>query len=131
MDTNLHFAVNGISTFESTLSRSRWASSPIIAPISTPLAIWTISGHMTSIPANSADDTRGEIALFGAVVFAMTNLTTYRNFSICPFNTAGANHKAGALTVLTSLVLVITQRSVKRRKFSELGAFKFVLALGN
>lgn len=64
---------------------------------------------MTGVTADSADDAGCKVLSLGAVVFAVADLTT----------------------VLTSLVLVISKRTVERRKFTELVALQLVLAFGD
>jgi hypothetical protein len=64
---------------------------------------------MASIATNTADNVGGKVALFGAIVFAMTDLST----------------------VLTSLVFIVTQCTVESGEFSKLVAFELVLTFGN
>jgi hypothetical protein len=64
---------------------------------------------VTSIATNATNDVCGEVALFGAVVLAVTNLTT----------------------VLTCLVLVITKGTVESCELTELVALELVLAFGD
>ena len=61
---------------------------------------------MSCIAANTADDVGSEVLLLRTVIFTMTDLST----------------------VLTSLVLIITQCSVEGGKFTELVPLQFVLA---
>jgi hypothetical protein len=74
--TYLHLTVNSIATANSTL-RATAAVATVVAPISATLAIRTITCHMASIAANTADNVGGKVALFGTVVLAMTDLSTY------------------------------------------------------
>jgi hypothetical protein len=60
---------------------------------------------MACITANTADDACCVVLLLGAVVLAVSNLAA----------------------ILARLVLVVTQRSVESRKFSELVSLKFIL----
>lgn len=64
---------------------------------------------MPSIATNSADDVCGEVALLRAVVLPVADLAT----------------------VLASLVLVITECTVKGRKLTQLITLKLVLAFRN
>lgn len=64
---------------------------------------------MASISANTADDVGGEVALLGAVVLSVANLTA----------------------VLTGLVLVISEGTVEGGKFSQLVSLELVLTFGD
>lgn len=64
---------------------------------------------MAGVATNAADDAGGEILLLGTVILAMADLTT----------------------VLTGLVLVVTERSVEGGELTKLVALEFVLALRN
>lgn len=64
---------------------------------------------MAGIATHSADDAGSEVLLLRAIVLAVPYLTT----------------------VLTSLVLIVTQSSVQSSKLTELVTLQFVLALGN
>ena len=74
--TYLHLTVNSIATANGTL-RATAAVATVVAPISATLTIRTITCHMASIATDTADNVGGKVALFGAVVFAVTNLSTY------------------------------------------------------
>lgn len=74
-NTNLHFSVHGVSASNSPL----WSidsSRNIVAHVSSTLPVRTVPGHVTSIATDATNDIGGEVALFGAVVLAMSNLTT-------------------------------------------------------
>lgn len=74
--TYLHLTINSIATADSTL-RATVAVATVVAPVSATLTIRTITCHMASIATNTADNVGGKVALFGAIVFAMTDLSTY------------------------------------------------------
>lgn len=74
--TYLHFTVNSIATANSTL-RATAAVAAVVAPISATLTIRTITCHMASIATDTTDNVGGKVALFGTVVFAVTDLSTY------------------------------------------------------
>jgi hypothetical protein len=81
----------------------------VVAPRLANLAIGTIASHMSSLTTDAADDAGREVLLLGAVVLAMTDLTT----------------------VLAGLVFVISKGTVEGGKLTELVALEFVLAFGN
>ena len=85
------------------------SSRAIVAPAGTPLSVGTITGHVTSVTADTADNVGRVILLLGAVVLAMTNLTT----------------------ILASLVFVVTERSVQSSKLTQLVALELVLTFGD
>ena len=64
---------------------------------------------MAGITTSAANDIGSKVLLLGTVVLAVTNLAT----------------------VLASLVLIITQRTVERGELSKLVTLELVLALGN
>ncbi|KAB8071509.1 hypothetical protein BDV29DRAFT_193199 [Aspergillus leporis] len=71
----LHFTVNGItSTNGSTAAAS---VTTIVTPISTSLAIRTITSHVPCVAADATDDVGGEVALLRTIVLAMSDLATY------------------------------------------------------
>lgn len=74
--TYLHLTVNSIAAADGTL-RTTTAVATVVAPISATLTIGTITRHVASIAANTADDIGSEVALFGTVVFTVTDLSTY------------------------------------------------------
>jgi hypothetical protein len=104
--THLVLAVDGISAPD---AASRSATRAIVAPASASLSVWAVTSHVTSIAADATDDVGSVVLLFRAVPLAMANLAT----------------------ILASLVLIITEGSVQRRKLAELVALELVLALGN
>jgi hypothetical protein len=73
------------------------------------LAIGTVTGHVTSLSTDAADDARSEVLLLRAVVFAMADLAA----------------------VLAGLVLVVTKGTVESGKLTKLVTLELVLALGN
>lgn len=81
---------------------------------------------MSSITADTTDDVGSEVALLRAIVFAMTDLTT---FFISNFNQT--KYLMLKLTVLTSLVLIVTKSTVKSGQLPELIPLELVLAFGN
>jgi hypothetical protein len=64
---------------------------------------------MASVPTDSANDICGEVALFWAIVLAMSNLTT----------------------VLASLIFIVTEGTVKSGQFAQLVSLELVLTFGN
>jgi hypothetical protein len=75
--TYLHFSVDSITATKSPL-RPIKPSRNVIPGIGATLSIGAISRHMPCIAADSTDDIGSEVALFWAVVFAMSNLSTWR-----------------------------------------------------
>jgi hypothetical protein len=64
---------------------------------------------VASAPANTTNDVSSKVALFGAVIFAMSDVAA----------------------VLADLVLVIAESAVEGSEFAELIAFVIVLAFGS
>jgi hypothetical protein len=89
--------VDGIGRTQTTLLKSPRDS---VAHVGATLSVRTISGHVAGVAADSADDVGSEVALLGAIVLAMSDLTTCACQSVLNFT-------MGRLTVLTSLVLII------------------------
>jgi hypothetical protein len=85
------------------------AKTVVIAPGLTNFTVGTIAGHVTSLTTNTADDAGRKVLLLWAIVLAMADLTT----------------------VLTGLVLVVTEGTVEGSKLTKLVALEFVLAFGN
>ncbi len=81
---------------------------------------------MACIATNTTDDIGSEIALFRAVIFAMADLTTYLIFSVC-----SEQSWVFELTILASLILIITKRTVESSKLTELIALQLVLTFGD
>ncbi len=81
---------------------------------------------MACIATNTTDDIGSEIALFRAVIFAMADLTTCLIFSVC-----SEQSWVFALTILASLILIITKRTVESSKLTELIALQLVLTFGD
>jgi hypothetical protein len=84
-DTYLVLAVDGVPT-ANTAGDGPGAHGTVVAPARTALSVWTVSGHMTGVATDTADDVRSVVLLLWTVVFAMTDLSA----------------------VLASLILVIT-----------------------
>jgi hypothetical protein len=105
--TYLHFAVDLVASADSPGRAS--TGNAVVAPVPTLLSIRTIARHVASVAADTADDAGSEVLALGAVVLAMSDLTT----------------------VLAGLVFVVSERSVECSEFSELVALEFVLAFGN
>ena len=68
----------------------------------------TVTSHVACASADTANNVRCEVTLFGAVVLAMANITT----------------------VLANLILVIAKRSVQRSEFPKLITFVIILTFG-
>ncbi len=64
---------------------------------------------MAGVSTGSADDVGSEVLFLGAVVLAVTDLAT----------------------VLTSLVLIVTQSTVQGSEFSKLVTLELILTLGD
>ena len=75
--TYLVFPVNSITS-----GWSLGAASIIVAPVGPSLSIGTIPGHVSCVATNPTNNVRGEIALLGTVVFAMSNLTTCKGVRV-------------------------------------------------
>ena len=101
-------SVNSISSTNATSCRSRRTTRTIVPPICTTLSVGTISSHVTSVAADTANNVGGEVTLLRTVVLAVTDLTT----------------------VLASLVLVVSKGSVESGELTQLVALEFVLAFG-
>ena len=87
---------------------------------------------MSRVPTNSADDVGGKIALLGAVILAMTDLTTYGSVSKQPqSNGGGAEGKQEILTVLASLVFIVSKCTVECCEFAELVTLELILSFGD
>lgn len=68
----------------------------------------TIARHMARTPADTTDDVGSEVALFRAVVLAMSNTTA----------------------VLADLVLIVSEGSVKSCQLAQLITLMIILAFG-
>lgn len=64
---------------------------------------------MAGVATNATDDIGSEVALFGTIVFAVSNFAA----------------------VLTGLVLIVTQGTVKGSQLAQLIALQFILTFGN
>ena len=74
--TYLHLPIDGITT----ANRLRTtAKAIVVTPVGTTLAVRAVTSHVTSVTADTTDDVRGEVALLGTVILAVTDLTTYNN----------------------------------------------------
>jgi hypothetical protein len=103
--TYLVLAIDRIPTTNATSRTGR----AIVAPVCSLLSVGAIPSHMAGISTGTADDVRREVGLLWTVVLAVTDLTT----------------------VLTSLVLIITKRTVERGKLSKLISLELILAFGD
>jgi hypothetical protein len=102
----LVLSVNGITSANAASGRARSSARTIVAPISTTLSIGAISSHVTCISTDATDDVGREVALFRAVVFSVTNLTT----------------------VLASLILIVSKSTIECCKLTKLVTLELVLA---
>jgi hypothetical protein len=102
----LHLSVNSIATANSFAATE---AALVVAPVASSLAVGTITSHMARVTADTTDDVRSEVALLGAVIFAMPDLTA----------------------ILASLVLIVTKSTVERRQLTKLVSLEFVLAFWN
>jgi len=107
-DTYLVLAVDGVPTANTAGDRPG-AHGTVVAPARTALSVWTVSGHMTGVATDTADDVRSVVLLLWTVVFAMTDLSA----------------------VLASLILVITQSTVQSSELTKLVTLELVLSLRN
>lgn len=73
-ETYLHLTIDGVSAANSSVRTTPTVA--VITPVRTSLAIWAITGHVSGISTNTANNVCGEVALLGAVVLAMTDLAT-------------------------------------------------------
>lgn len=87
-------------------SPSRPGTWSIVAPILASLSVGTIAGHVTCVTTDATDDACRVVLLLRAIVFSVTNLST----------------------ILTRLVLIVTQRSVQSGQLTQLVALELVLA---
>lgn len=71
--TYLHLTIDSIALPDSSAATAITAAIP---PVGTSLAIGTIASHMASIATDATDDVGGKVTLLGAVVLAMSDLTT-------------------------------------------------------
>jgi hypothetical protein len=108
----LHEVVElGVSGFKLTsrAARSSRSGAVAVAPILSALSVGTIPGHVTSVATDATDDVCGKVALFRAVVLAVSDLAT----------------------VLAGLVFVVTKGTVESCELTELVALELVLAFGD
>jgi len=73
------------------------------------IPVRAISSHVACVTTDTADDVGGEVALFWAIVFSVTNLST----------------------ILACLVLIVTKSTVECCKLTKLIALELVLAFRN
>jgi hypothetical protein len=123
MSAYLVLSINSITSTNPTSGRARSSARTVVAPISTTLSaisqhfpisnvaeksipIGAISSHVTCISTYTTDDVSCEVALFRAVVFSVTNLTT----------------------VLASLILVVSKSTIECCKLTKLVTLELVLA---
>lgn len=104
--TYLHLAVDSIAA---TNLASRARTRIVVTPAGTALTIGTITSHVASITTDAADDARSKVLSLRTIVLAMADLAT----------------------VLTSLILVVTEGTIQRSEFSELVTLELVLAFGD
>lgn len=76
--TYLIFTINRVTSSDSTSWTTGRGSWSIVTPVSSALSVRTVSSHMARVAADTTDDVSSEVALLGAVVFAMTNLAACR-----------------------------------------------------
>jgi hypothetical protein len=122
MSAYLVLSVNGITSANAASGRARSSARTIVAPISTTLSaisqhfpisnvaeksipIGAISSHVTCISTDATDDVGREVALFRAVVFSVTNLTT----------------------VLASLILIVSKSTIECCKLTKLVTLELIL----
>lgn len=74
----LVLAVDGIArTDGTTRRRTIEAAGTIVAPVGATNSIGAISSHMAGITAYATDDVGRIVALLGAIILAMSDLTTW------------------------------------------------------
>lgn len=78
--THLHLTVNSIASTDGTRSATATTETTwlVVAPVAASLAVGTIASHVSSIATDATDDVGSEVALLGAIVLAVTDLTTCR-----------------------------------------------------
>lgn len=69
-ETYLHFTINRIPAIGSTCRPA------IVSPASTSLSVGTITGHVSRVTTNTADDAGSVVLALGTVVLAVANLAT-------------------------------------------------------
>lgn len=72
--TYLHLTINSIASANCT--RTTATSTTVVAPVAASLSVGTIAGHMASIATDATDNVGSEVSLFGAIILAMSDLTT-------------------------------------------------------
>jgi hypothetical protein len=100
----LHLTIHSIASTGTGSTTSVRTSA--VAPVTASLAVRTITSHMACIATNTTNDVGSEVTLLRAVILAVSDLTT----------------------VLASLVLIVTESTVKGSELTELVALQFVLA---
>lgn len=108
MGTYLVLAVDGISA-SNTTGRSATGGVAVVAPAGALLAVGTISGHVSCVATDTANNAGSVILSLGAVVLAVTDLTA----------------------VLAGLVLVVSECTVESSELTKLVTLELVLSLGN
>ena len=101
----------------------------IVTPVTSTLAVGTITSHVASIATNPTDNVGSEVALLGTIVLAMSDLATCGIAD--QYNIQINRRNEVRLTVLTGLVLVVTEGTVQGGQLTELVALELVLTFGN
>lgn len=72
------FSINRVATTNASSGPTTTGrrSRLIISPIRPALAVRAVSGHMSGISANAADNIGGEVTLLWTIVLSMSDLTT-------------------------------------------------------
>lgn len=71
--TYLHLTIDSIASTDGSTAAAKASA---VTPFAASLAIRAITSHVTSITTDTTNDVGSEVALFGTVVLAMSNLTT-------------------------------------------------------
>lgn len=75
--TYLHLAVHGVSRAKSTRRSAAAAEATAIAPVTASLAVRTVASHVACVATDTTDNIGSEVALLGAVILAVPDLTTF------------------------------------------------------
>lgn len=76
-ETYLHLTVHGIGRAKGTSWSATAAVATAIAPVAASLTVGTVASHVACVATDTTDDVGGEVALLGAVVLAVSDLTTF------------------------------------------------------
>ena len=72
--TYLHLTIHSITSTSATRTLS--VGTGAVTPVTSSLAVGTITSHMASVATDTTDDVGSEVALLRAVILAMSDLAT-------------------------------------------------------